>query len=81
MVCSEIAAQFFVDHDTARERVSRGCYDEDDGAPVAKDGVCHVKRLFERRQQDPRDAGLVEELEIVVLLDASAVAIGKKSSS
>ena len=75
---SEIAAQFLVDHDTARERVSRRCDDENDGAPVAKDGVCHVKRLFERSQQDPRDSGLVEELEVVVLLGSSAVAVGEK---
>ena len=45
---------------------------------MAKDGVCHVKRLFQRRQQDPGDSGLVEELEIVVLLGSSAVAIGRK---
>src|SRR4249920_2939021 len=75
---SEIASQFLVDHDAARERISRCCDDENDGAPVAKDGVCHVKRLFERSQQDSRDSGLVEELEIVVLLGASAVAVGEK---
>jgi hypothetical protein len=45
---------------------------------VAKDRVCHVKRLFERSQQDARGSGLVEELEIVVLLDSSAVAVGEK---
>ena len=45
---------------------------------MAKDGVCHVKRLFQRSQQDPGDSGLVEQLEIVVLLGSSAVAIGEK---
>jgi len=45
---------------------------------VAKDGVCHVKRLFERSQQYPGDSGLVEELEIVVLLGSSAIAVGEK---
>ena len=45
---------------------------------MAKDGVCHVKRLFERSQQYPGDSGLVEELEIVILLGSSAVAVGEK---
>ena len=75
---SEIAAQFLVDHDTARERVRRRRNHEDDGASVAKDRMCHVKRLFERSQQDASDSGLVEELEIVVLLSSSAVAVGEK---
>jgi hypothetical protein len=75
---SEIAAQFLVDHDTARERVWRRCNHENDGAPVAKDCVCHVKGLFERSQQGARDSGLVEELEIVVLFGSSAVAVGQK---
>jgi hypothetical protein len=75
---SEIAPQFLVDHDTARERVWRRCNHENDGTPVAKDRVCYVKRLFERSQQDPGYSGLVEELEIVVLLGSSAVAIGEK---
>ena len=46
----EIAAQFLVDHDAAREWVGRRCDHENDRAPVAKDGVCHIKRLFERSQ-------------------------------
>src|SRR5512133_797626 len=78
MCCSEIAAQFLVDHDTAGERVWRRCNHKNDRAPVAKDGVCHVKRLFQRSQQDPGDSGLVEELEIVVLLASSTVAVGEK---
>jgi hypothetical protein len=45
---------------------------------VANDGVCRVKRLFERSQQDPGNPGLVEELEIVVLLGPGAVAVGEK---
>ena len=45
---------------------------------MAKDRVCHVKRLFERSQQDPRDSSLVEELEIAVLLGSIAVAVGEK---
>ena len=48
------------------------------GAPVAKDRVYNVKRLFKRSQQDARDSGLVEELEIVVLFGSSAVAVGEK---
>jgi hypothetical protein len=75
---SKITAQFLVDHDTARERVGRRCNHENDGAPVAKDRVCRVERLFERSQQDARDSGLVEQLEIVVLLGSSAVAVGEK---
>ena len=75
---SEIAAQFLVDHDTARERVRRRRNHENDGAPVAKDRVYDVKGLFKRSQQDARDSGLVEELEIVVLLGSSAVAVGEK---
>ena len=75
---SEVAAQFLVDHDTARERVWRRCNHENDGAPMAKYRVGYVKRLFERSQQDARDSGLVEELEIVVLLGSSAVAVGEK---
>ena len=75
---SEIAAQFFVDHDTARERVRRRRNHENDGAPMAKDRMYDVKRLFKRSQQDARDSGLVEELEIVVLLGSSAVAVGEK---
>ena len=75
---SEIAAKFLVDHDTAHARVCRRCNHENDRAPVAKDRVCHVKRLFQRSQQDPGDSGLVEELEIVVLLASSAVAVGEK---
>ena len=78
MCGSEIAAQFLVDHDTARERVTRRRNHKNDGAPVAKDRVCDVKRLFKRGQHDACDSGLVEELEIVVLLGSSAVAVGEK---
>jgi hypothetical protein len=38
----------------------------------------YVKRLLERSEQDPCDPGLVEELEIVVLLASSAVAVGEQ---
>ena len=78
MCGSEISAQFLVDHDTARERVRRRRNHENDGAPVAKDRVYDVKGLFKRSQQDACDSGLVEELEIVVLLGSSAVAVGEK---
>ena len=66
--------QFLVDHDTARVRVRRRRNHQNDGAPVAKDRVYNVKRVFKRSQQDARDSGLVEELEIVVL----SVAVGEK---
>lgn len=75
---SEIAAKFLVDHDTAREWVWRRGNHENYGAPVANDGMCRVKRLFERSQQNPGNSGLVEELEIVVLFGPSAVAVGEK---
>jgi hypothetical protein len=45
---------------------------------VAKNRVYDIKRLFERSQQDARDSGLVEELEIFVLLASSAVTVGEK---
>jgi hypothetical protein len=43
-----------------------------------EEAITRTKGLFEGSQQDPGNSGLVEELEIVVLLGPSAVAVGEK---